>query len=468
MGDLRWKDTVVRGADHPDPVRGWKRLSPRRWRLWSLSRSALVYVLAVEVGAVATVAATITLAPIEQQDWICFGLLVLASVTHLEAASGLERIRELASEGAPHTHLQSVWFFAAVLLLPPPLIAAVAAISYGHSWVRVYRRRAVAHRKVFSLATVVLACAAAYAVLAAIYPGHVEPFATALDGPLGLAAVVAAGALYRLVNYGLVVLVILVTNPDRPARKALGNASDQLMIAGAVGLATGCAVVMISRPWWTPLLIITVLALHTGLLLPQFRDASRTDAKTGLFDPTFWAELAADELDRARRLDGRLGVLLLDLDLFKRINDRYGHLAGDEVLRAVADAIKRTVRGHDMVGRYGGEEFAVVLPGLGPEDVLVTAERIRAAIAELEVTTTDLAGVQRRIGGLTASVGAATFPEHGTERTSLLLAADGALYAAKDAGRDCTRVAGRTFVPPHLPRARTPQVDVPIARHAKD
>ena len=451
-------------ADESDLVRGRQRLSLRHWRLWSLSRPVVVYILAVQAAAVATVAGTITLAPVDREDWIYFGLLVAAAVAHLEASSGMERIREVSSEGSPHNHLQSVWFFAAVLLLPPPLIAALLAVSYTHSWIRVYRRRAVVHRKVFSLATVVLACAAAYAVLAAIYPDLGRPFATALDGPLGLAAVAAAGALYRLVNYGLVVLVILATNPDRPSRKALGHASDQLMIAGAVGLATGFAVVLITRPWWAPLLVITVLALHTGLLLPQFRDASRTDAKTGLFDPTFWSELASDELDRARRLNGRLGVLLLDLDLFKRINDRHGHLAGDAVLRAVADAIKHSVRGHDMVGRYGGEEFAIVLPGLGADDVIHTAERIRTAVAELTVTTIDLDGAERTITGMTVSVGAAIFPEHGVDRTTLLLAADAALYEAKDAGRDCTRISG---IPrPRLPGARNPQ-ELPAAREPR-
>lgn len=414
----------------------------------------LAYVLTVEVAAAGIVAGTLSLTPIAQLDWIWFGLLVLASVAHLEASSGIERIREISSEGSPHNHLQSVWFFASVLLLPPPLIAALIVISYTHSWLRVYQRRALAHRKAFSAATVVLACAAAYSVLAAIYPAMDRSFAVALDGPLALAAVTAAGALYRLVNYGLVVLVLIATNPDRPARKALGHASDQLMIAGAVGLATGIAVVMATRPWWTPLLIVTVLALHTGLLLPQFRDASRTDAKTGLFEPTFWAELTSDELDRARRLNGTLGVLLLDLDHFKRVNDGYGHLAGDMVLRAVADSLKHSVRGHDMVGRYGGEEFAIVLPGLGIDDVRAAAERVRTAIGALSVTVPDLDGDTRVIRGLTASVGAAVFPDHGADRTSLLLAADAALYDAKTAGRDCTRVAGDT--PKTVPEARKP------------
>jgi diguanylate cyclase (GGDEF)-like protein len=264
--------------------------------------------------------------------------------------------------------------------------------------------------------------------------------------------VVAAGLLYRLVNYGLVVMVLLITNPDQPARRALGRASDQLMIAGAIGLGTGIAVVMTSQPWWTPLLVVTVLALHTGLLLPQFRDASRTDAKTGLFEPTFWAELTSDELDRARRLNGTLGLLLLDLDHFKRVNDGYGHLAGDQVLRAVADAIKHSVRGHDMVGRYGGEEFAIVLPGMTEGDVIQAAERIRTAVGALEVTVTDLDGDDRTVKNLTASVGAAVYPTHGTERTVLLLAADAALYEAKTHGRNCTKLADST--PKPVPAAR--------------
>jgi diguanylate cyclase (GGDEF)-like protein len=444
---------VVDGEDPASPVRRWRRLAPRRWHLWSLAKPVAVYVLTVETLAVLAAAGTLALAPVTRTHWLWFGLLLVGSIVYLEAASGIERIREVTDEGVPYSHLLSVWLFAGVLLLPPPLICALVTLGYLHAWIRVYRCRAIVYRKVFSAATVLLGCLGAYWVLHTIYPAHDLSFAAALDGPVGLLAVVAAGAVYRIVNHALVVAAILATNLDRPVRSALGPATDQLMLAGAVGLGSGIAVVMIARPWWTPLLIITVLALHTGLLMPQFRDASRSDAKTGLFEAVFWAKLTSDELDRARRIGGSVGVLLLDLDHFKRVNDRYGHLAGDTVLRAVADAIKHAVRGHDMVGRYGGEEFAVVLPGLGLDDVRQAAERVRTSIAAMTVTVQDLRGNERVIRGLTASVGAAVYPTNGTDRTALLLAADAALYDAKTAGRDCTRVAGET---PQVPAARKP------------
>ena len=102
-------------------------------------------------------------------------------------------------------------------------------------------------------------------------------------------------------------------------------------------------------PWIVPLAIILIwqVACETGLVSAQW-----------------WHDQASAELERARRLGGPVGVLMLDLDRFKRINDRFGHPAGDDVLRAVADAIRRAVRGTDLVGRWGGEEFAVLLPGV--------------------------------------------------------------------------------------------------------
>ncbi|GLZ28363.1 GGDEF domain-containing protein [Lentzea sp. NBRC 105346] len=411
-----------------------RRVDPRRWKLWSLSLPVLTYIAVVETAATLVVVATARLTPADALAWTWFALLAAGAVVHLEAARGIERIREIAAEGSPHAHMQSVWLFAGVLLLPMPLLVALIGISYVHAWFRVYRRRALPHRKLFSACTVILGCAAGKSVLLAISP-------VSLEGPAGLLGVTLAGFVYWIVNYALVVGAIIMTNLDKPRRSAFGHPSDQLIIAASIGLGCGLAIIMTSHPWLTPLLLVTVLALHMGLLLPQFRMAARTDSKTGLVDATFWHEMAERELDRSRRLGSTVGVLILDLDHFKQINDTYGHLAGDRVLRVVADTIKSVVRAYDLVGRFGGEEFAVLLPGVGVNGVRATAERIRFEIGALSVGVVDRSGMDRTITNFTASIGAAIFPDTATELSPLLLAADEALYQAKGEGRDRTRVA---------------------------
>ncbi|TWP49655.1 GGDEF domain-containing protein [Lentzea tibetensis] len=411
-----------------------RRVDPRRWKLWSLSLPVLTYIAVVEVAATLVVVATARLTPVEVLSWTWFGMLAIGSVVHLEAARGIERIREIATEGSPYADMKSVWFFAGVLVLPIPLLVALISITFAHAWFRVYGRRALLYRKLFSACTVILACAVGKSVFLAIAP-------TFLDGPRGLIAVLVSGFLYWLVNYALVVGAIIMTNLDKPRRAAFGHPSDQLIIAASIGLGCGLALIMTSHPWLSPLLLVTVLALHMGLLLPQFRMAARTDAKTGLVDATFWHEVAARELVRARRISSTLGILILDLDHFKQINDTYGHLAGDKVLRVVADTIKSVVRTYDMVGRFGGEEFAVLLPGVTTDEARTTAERIRFEISSLSVAVTDRSGVERRITNFTASIGAAVFPDTAGELSPLLLAADEALYQAKDGGRDRTEIA---------------------------
>jgi diguanylate cyclase (GGDEF)-like protein len=402
----------------------------------------LAYLVAVEVGALIVIAVTANSVPITGQALFWFGLLVFGEIAHLEAARGIERIRELGAEGRPHMHLQSIWIFAALLLLPPPLVAAVIAVSYTHSWVRVYRRRSVLHRKVFSAASVILACAAAGVVLQVGTGGRLAPYMPHLDGFGGMITLIMAGAVYFLVNYAMVVAVIIATNPANPGRTALGNLSDVLIVNAAVGVGSGIALVITVRPWLLPVLAATPLALQLGLLLPQFQAAARTDSKTALLDPSFWTEVARRELVRAQRIGSSLGVLIIDIDHFKEIDDRYGHLAGDEVLRAVATAIRDQVRGGDFVGRYGGDEFAVLLPGTAGADLVIVADRIRHQISLVKLSVHAINCAEPRpITGLTASIGAASYPDTAGELTPLLLAADQALYDAKNTGRNHTALA---------------------------
>jgi diguanylate cyclase (GGDEF)-like protein len=178
--------------------------------------------------------------------------------------------------------------------------------------------------------------------------------------------------------------------------------------------------------------------LHRNVLIGQLHVKATTDAKTGLLNAATWTSVADSELDWAARHNKPTGVLVIDLDHFKAINDEFGHLAGDEMLRVVANTITGEVRAYDLVGRFGGEEFVVLLPATSAAETMHVAERIRRRIAELVVPIS---------GRLTVSIGMAAFPENGPSRREVLHAADMAMYRAKAAGRNRVHQARQARCP---------------------
>ena len=401
-----------------------------RWALWKQPRIVLGYVLGVEFLTAIVVVSTFGLVSVTASDWIRFGVLLAGSAIHLEAARDIERLRKVGAEGIPYVNLKGMWTFAGVLLLPPPMAVALIFCTYLHSWIRV--RRVPPFRSVFTATTLVLAGAAAAVVLAAIRPGVYPGYPS---GPLGLVAVVAAGLAYWFVNYALIVGAIMLSNPDAPGRNAVGRLSDQLIVAGSLGLGVATAALLLSQPWAVAVLLLTILGLHRALLVDQFQTESRTDPKTGLANARFWHEIARREFAGAERTNSPLGVLYLDLDHFKTVNDTYGHLAGDEALKAVADELRHEVRDDDLVGRLGGEEFAILLPKTSAADTALAAERIRRRIAGLAITITT-GGGPVLCNTITCSIGAATYPQSGSTLDELQMAADLAMYQAKDTGRN--------------------------------
>jgi diguanylate cyclase (GGDEF)-like protein len=183
-------------------------------------------------------------------------------------------------------------------------------------------------------------------------------------------------------------------------------------------------------------------ALENERLHTRLEREALTDGLTNLPNRRQFEDSLAGEISRVERFGGSLGLMLVDLDDFKQVNDRYGHLAGDDVLRAFADVLSDNVRAIDVPARYGGEEFAVLLPQTDAEGSERVAERIRAAMEERVVATFPGALV-----AVTASFGVAAFPEARTQ-DALFAAADEALYRAKAGGKNRV-VVSRAAEPVH-------------------
>jgi diguanylate cyclase (GGDEF)-like protein len=173
---------------------------------------------------------------------------------------------------------------------------------------------------------------------------------------------------------------------------------------------------------------ICAAAIQNANYFERMRQLAYVDGLTGIHNRRFFEMRIVEELERASRFQGRMSVIMVDIDHFKRLNDEFGHLLGDEVLRGVAGILKQQLRKMDMVCRYGGEEFAVVVPETTGENAVTVAEKLRR-----QVEGYPFPGVPRPV---TISCGVADYPIHGVTRDEVVAAADGALYMAKQAGRN--------------------------------
>ncbi len=173
--------------------------------------------------------------------------------------------------------------------------------------------------------------------------------------------------------------------------------------------------------------------------IERLSEAATVDTLTGLWNRRVFEDRLADEVARYLRYGTPVSLLMLDLDAFKEVNDRSGHPVGDRVLAAVGSLLREDVRATDIPTRYGGDEFAVILPGTAKTDAYAAAEKLRAGVDALQVPSAE-GGYQEHIG-VTASVGVASVSDQIASGTALMDAADRALYAAKQKGRDQVRIA---------------------------
>jgi diguanylate cyclase (GGDEF)-like protein len=184
--------------------------------------------------------------------------------------------------------------------------------------------------------------------------------------------------------------------------------------------------------------LVNIISISIGNALnyEEVKNLSLTDGMTGLHNYRYFAIRLKEELNRARRNKTRVSLLILDIDHFKNYNDTLGHQAGDEALRALGKVLKNTVRDEDVVSRYGGEEFCIILPGSSKESMRKLGERVRRMIEDFNFYKERV----QPTGKLTVSLGGSTFPDDTEDLEILVQRADEALYHAKNLGRNQLRL----------------------------
>jgi diguanylate cyclase (GGDEF)-like protein len=397
----------------------------REWAVWSLPRPLLALWSVVTCGYLAWIVAGAAKFHFSLADLVLFAALLACGAFSVESA------RRASEPAGVVKDVYAVWELPIVFLLPGIYALIVPAIRLTLTQLLV--RRAPVYKRVYTVAAIGIAYGCARLVYLEVLPANVDPRAYLWSHTSIWLVAAGGGAVAQwIINQGLIAAAFKLENPvasikdELFAREMLHN--DATELCAALLVAVGMTV--------SDLTLIIALPL-ASLLQRSFRHAqllneARADAKTGLLNAATWEREAGAEIARAVRTSTPLAVALLDLDRFKQINDTYGHLLGDEVLRSIADTMTGVLREYDLAGRFGGEEFVMLLPQTRATDAFRIAERVRAHIARLPIDTPTGERVQ-----VTASIGVAALDAGSSrELTELLAAADAALYRAKASGRD--------------------------------
>ncbi|MFL6122858.1 diguanylate cyclase [Actinophytocola sp.] len=370
-------------------------------------------------------------------DWLRGATLAVCATVHLQ----LSRRQEERRRSRKHTvqiDLVGIWSFAGVVVLPIHLALLAIVLSRTQRW---FVARRPLYRFTFSTSSVLLAAVATHETLQSL---GVNDWSR-LDVPQSFTAfgVLLLGGLVYFASQAVVIGAgaILLSTTRPTIRSVLGTREDNELEVVTIALGTVAAILLVNVPAALVIMVAVGVIANRIAEVRQLQEDVRTDPKTGLLNMRGWREVAEREMTRASRDAQQCALLMVDLDHFKNINDTWGHPAGDDVLEYVAHALRSATRASDVIGRFGGEEFVLLLPDADTEEAEAAGERIRQTISELHVPTTDKRGGPVAISERTTSIGVAVYPVHAEALDSLLQAADAAVYEAKEGGRNQVRLA---------------------------
>jgi diguanylate cyclase (GGDEF)-like protein len=406
-----------------------RRVTVRDWLWWRLPVMLRSYVAAVPALAMAAIAFEAVKTDWRVSDAVKFALLLCCAVISVASTP-----RIMYAFPGLTRDLSGVWILPTAILLPPVYAALMPIPMLYVMWRFVHR--GVPHRSVFTAASLSLG----YGLISWIFRSFPPHFAgpavgTGSHALTWVLAVVISNLVGSRVHHFLLVGAVKLSDPSVRIRDIEWTWHELQAVFVEVDIGAVLTLVIASAPQLIVVAFPTVLLMRRFVVYPVLIAQARVDAKTGLLNVSTWEAEAEVELSRAVRTRQPVSIALVDIDHFKSVNDTYGHLVGDRVLKAIANALATQSRDYDRVGRFGGEEFVLLLPQTVEGDATRIAERLRRFVEGMQIPIDERP--EAPLVKVTISIGVTAMAQDVPRAlTDLLAAADSALYQAKQAGRN--------------------------------
>jgi diguanylate cyclase (GGDEF)-like protein len=397
----------------------------------------IAWFLLMDVSAAIWGGLALSSASLDKQIAVRFAVMLATALLFEEGAKRAGQLSFRLNDTV-YRDMVGVWAIASAFVLPAGPCVAFNVVLHTYIWFRQYKPTGTQLcRRVLTVSVYLLSGLTANALVA----GRAMRLTHDVWSPTVILWMVAGIVAFTVVNRVLIG-VSWVLRGVKP-RELLDTWDETLTEYADLCLGGLVTAAVVIQPWLTPLVLVPMVALQRASLVRRLEQVAITDAKTGLLNGIGWEHMAQRELTRSERENSPLAVVMVDIDYFKLVNDRYGHLVGDEVLKGIGDLIASELRGYDSAGRFGGEEFVAILPKSSDVEALAVAERIRQRIADAKLSQMTDFPIPEEQDFITVSIGVAVTPTDGLEVTDLLHAADTALYAAKEGGRNRVELARR-------------------------
>jgi len=382
-----------------------------------LSLRAKLYIIAAVLAGI-----VVTSWQLPDTDWgdlWLFALAILAAIGQVLKVEG-------TTQRSSYNIAWMAYGFAFVLLgTPAALFVILVAHIVEWAW-----HKYPWYIQSFNMASYILAIFATGVIFKWVNPGS-EPLS--LTGTLGI---LLSLAFFTFLNHLLVGLVIWLARGQNLFQSGVFGIMSLAIDHTLISLGAAAAMLWLINPIAAVVALIPLYLIYNVLRVPALERQSEVDPKTQLYNARYFARAMAKELNRAERFDRPLTVAIGDMDLLRNINNTYGHLAGDVVLCGIAEILQQSFRGYDVVARFGGEEFAILMPETTPAQAFPRMENVRAAIEAAELTvSTSVTPIK-----VTMSFGIAGREHDGQSASDIIHNADVALYEAKINGRNTTRI----------------------------